>query len=106
MTQKQIRTDLRDIRYYYARKTNLDKVFILVENEVKQKAESYNRLMQSAPPRLFELYFELYVHCHTQVEIAKMWGFCVGYIRNLHQKLCVFLQNAFAEKMKGGEKHV
>ena len=97
MTQKQIREDLKEIRYYYGRKEELDKAILTVENEVVQKAERYNQCVRKAAPRLFELYVELYIHCHTQAELASIWGFCKGYIQSLHQKLCAFFQSAFAK---------
>lgn len=52
MTLKQIREDLRAIRYYYTRKEYFDAVTQIVGNNcILEKAKMYNDAVKSAPPR-------------------------------------------------------
>ena len=51
LTLKQIRDDLKDIRYYYSRKEAFEQGFRVVgSNDIVGKAKRYNTVMQSAPP--------------------------------------------------------
>ena len=57
LTLEQIREDLKDIRYYYARKQIFDAAVQTVGiAEIIAKVERYNRAARAAPPRLFDLW--------------------------------------------------
>ena len=76
LTLKQIRDDLKDIRYYYSRKEAFEQGFRVVgSNDIVGKAKRYNTVMQSALD----------------------WDCCVEYIRRLNKQLCLF----FLEYFKG-----
>ena len=56
LTLKQIRDDLKDIRYYYSRKEAFEQGFRVVgSNDIVGKAKRYNTVMQSAPTRLYDI---------------------------------------------------
>ncbi len=61
LTLKQIRNDLKDIRYYYSRKEALEQGFRVVgTNDIVDKTKRYNTVIQSAPTRLYDIYVGLY----------------------------------------------
>ena len=73
----EIREDLKDIRYYYAHKDVFDSACRAnVRSAVIQKAERYNRIMQN----------------NTQAAFAYDRNYSVNYIKDLNNKLCLFLQ--------------
>lgn len=62
-----IRADLKEIRYYYERKEVFDHAIGGgCFNDVLNKVRRYSHAVQSAPPRLYDLYILLYVKCLTQ----------------------------------------
>lgn len=93
MTLENIRADLKDVRYYYARKEIFDSAIGgLGLNDVVKKVEKYNLAIQSAPPRLYELYIFLYIKNYTQEALANKLGYEPEHIRRLNKKLLLFLQ--------------
>ena len=56
-TIKEIRADLRDIRYYFSRKKSFEKLSGLnIRCEIEEKIKYYNNLMVMANPNLIDLY--------------------------------------------------
>lgn len=89
----EIREDLKDIRYYYAHKDVFDSACRAnVRSAVIQKAERYNRIIEKASPALFDLYVSLYMQNNTQAAFAYDRNYSVNYIKDLNNKLCLFLQ--------------
>ena len=72
---KQIRQDLREIRYYYSKQ---------------------NEAMKRAPIKLYDVYISLYINNNTQEALAFDWDVCCEYIRKLNKSLCEFLQRQLA----------
>ena len=92
---EEIREDLKDIRYYYAHKAIFDTACSNnVHSSVIQKAERYNRVIEKAPPNLFDLYVSLYMQNNTQSSFAYDRDYSINYIKDLNNKLCLFLQRA------------
>lgn len=90
---KQIRQDLRDIRYYYSKQKMFDGlVNSLGQNDIVERAAIYNKAMQKAPIKLYDVYISLYINNNTQETLAFDWGVCCEYIRKLNKSLCEFLQ--------------
>ena len=92
MTIEQVRKDLREIRYYYSRKKELDYALDTVENSAIQcLLEKYNKVMKLAGIRLYSVYINLYVHNMTQSAMAASENVCPGYIKLLNRNLIKFL---------------
>ena len=92
-TLAEVREDLKDIRYYYTRKSDFDKAFMETgENLIILKVKCYNQAIRNAPPKLYDLYFSLYIDCHTQESLSDKLGFTPEYIQMLNKKLIKFLQ--------------
>ena len=93
MTLNEVRADLRDIKYYYARRKMFDQTSCIVgKNAIMEKVEMYNACVCSAPPRLYDIYVSLYLNNHTQESLSDNIGYSVEYISKLNSKLIKFLQ--------------
>lgn len=94
----EIRKDLRDIRYYYARKDMFDESFSNTgDNCILQTVKLYNAAVCAASPRLYELYVELYLKNKSQASVASEHGFTVEYVQRLHTKLIKLIQNQLSK---------
>ena len=92
-----IREDLKNIRYYYARKKLFDEAFQSTGmNEIVEIVNQYNELIKSAPPKLYDLYVSLYLKNHTQESLSDELGYTQEYIQMLNKKLLKFLQTKLA----------
>ncbi len=94
-----IRKDLKEIRYYYVRKSLFDDAvkrtgFV---NDIKDKVYRYNEVMRKASPRLYDIYYSLYIKNHTQESLSEELGYTPEYIQVLNKKLLKFLQSAIKE---------
>ena len=88
-----IREDLREVRYYYARKELFDETFKSISmNTILEKVYRYNDAIRTAPLRLYDLYVCLYTKNYTQLALALELGYTPEYIQMLHKKMLLFLQ--------------
>ena len=95
-----IREDLKDIRYYYARKEIFDSVISDVGlSRVWDTVEQYNRAILAAPARLFDLYVCLYIKGYTQEALSIELGFTPEYVQMQHKQMLLFLQSCFEESV-------
>ena len=94
ITSEQIRSDLREIRYYYARKEKLDDASHSTGAlPIKTIAEKYNSIVREAPLRLYDLYACLYLRGKTQEAISIELGYTPQYIRKLTNELFLYFRN-------------
>ena len=55
-----IRSDLKEIRYYYSRKAMFDECKnIVIGSSIMEKVRRYNQAGKTAPPRLYDMYIML-----------------------------------------------
>ncbi len=89
-----IREDLKDIRYYYIRKAMFDEATAVTgkTNDILKLVNLYNEAMQKAAPRMYDLYYSLYVQNHTQESLSEQLGYSADYVHKLNKKLVKFLQ--------------
>ena len=96
ISPERVRRDLKDIRYYYARKAILDSVKGDVGiNKVRSMVDRYNKLILNAPLYLFDLYVCLYVKGYTQDKMAVELNVSSQYIHSQNKKLVEFLQSHY-----------
>lgn len=87
-----VRNDLKDIKYYYSRKNLFDKAVTITNgNEIVDKVNTYNEIMKSASPRIYDLYYSLYVINHTQESYSNELGCTPEYVQRLNKQLLKFL---------------
>ena len=98
---QKVRDDLKEVRYYYARKELFDEAFAKIgKNKVLSKVERYNQAVASAPPVLYDIYINLYVRNYTQEALSIEMNYTPEYIQMLNKRLVLFL----VEKLKEGWK--
>lgn len=89
-----IREDLRNIRYYYSRKDQMSESAKIVGTcNILKTVEAYNEIVCQAPPKLYELYFCIYVENKTQETAAEEFGYAREHITRLNKQLLRFIQN-------------
>ena len=92
-----IREDLRNIRYYYSRKEQMSATAKIVgESNVLKTVNEYNEIVCQAPPKLYELYFCMYVENKTQESAAAEFGYAREHVTRLNKQLLRFIQNHLA----------
>ena len=97
MQLSEIRKDLKDIRYYYSRQKLFDEGFRATgHNEIMEKVQKYNDAISSAPLKLYDVYYSLYVKNHTQESFSDELGYTPEYIQMLNKKLLKFFQAKFS----------
>ena len=96
ISTERVRRDLKDIRYYYARKAILDSVKGDVGiNKVRSMVDRYNKIILNAPLYLFDLYVCLYVKGYTQDKMAVELNVSSQYVHSQNKKLVEFLQSHY-----------
>ena len=96
ISPERVRRDLKDIRYYYARKAILDSVKGDVGiNKVRSMVDRYNKMILNAPLYLFDLYVCLYVKGYTQDKLAVELNVSSQYVHSQNKKLVEFLQSHY-----------
>lgn len=99
LSEKTIRKDLKDIRYYYSRKDIFEKASIcLGENAILEKIENYRKAVRSAPPKLYDLYALLYLENNTQNSASEKLSYTIEHISRVNSQLIKFLQKNLENK--------
>lgn len=102
ITAKEIRDDLKEIKYYYARKDQIDKASAnMGRNSIYDKVEKYNKAICKAPLRMFDLYVGLYQENNTLESLADSICYSFEYVAKLNQKLVKFFEKILNEEEKG-----
>ena len=98
-TFKEVRDDLRNIRFYYANYDKFQRAFEHIgQNSVIDTVNEYNVAIKRAPPKLFGLYVSLYTKNNTQAATANEMNFSESYIQKQNDKLIGFLYDYFRNK--------
>ena len=99
MLQKQIRQDLKQIKEYFhyyemIKRAVRNNTVIQMEQLVKR----YIQLIQNAPKRLGDVFYELYVGDKTQKKLSQEWNVTEKYIQILNKRLIVWLEQAMTQE--------
>lgn len=104
VTEKEIKNDLKDIKFYYENYEVFCNATDLVgANKVVRTAEKYNEAMTYAPPRLYKLYLYLYCRRSSLKSVAYDLNYSVIYIEKLNKQLLNYLYQYFTTN---GESNV
>ena len=91
-TLRQVHSDLKEIRYYYAKRDMFESASkCIIESGIVEKVSRYNRAMANAPPRLYEVYYCLYVSCLTQAQFAEKLQCNPSFVKRRNGELCAYL---------------
>jgi len=94
MTLDEIRKELKEVRYYYANRERLCKLFKEFEyNSVYEKAKKYEYAIKTAPIMLYDLFFETILFGKTQDAVSKEWHYTIEHVNRLNKKMLIHLQN-------------
>ena len=92
ISEKIVREDLENIKYYSVRRYVLDSYLKdFGENNIVTLAEKYNKVMESAPIKLYHLYVLRYLKGCTQEDAANEIGFAVNSIQAMQNSLILWL---------------
>ena len=98
----EIRTTLSDIRFYYANIRSFKNASRYIgENRIVKTAEKFNKAIENAPPKLYELYIHLYTNNGTMASVATELNYSIGYINKLNNSLVKYLYNFFNKNEEG-----
>ncbi|MGN1223199.1 MAG: hypothetical protein ACI4T1_03620 [Christensenellales bacterium] len=101
MTREQIRQDLKDIRYYYSRKSVIEKGFLNTGKiNIDEVVEKYNKAICKANPQMYDIYISLYLENNSQESLADKFGYCVQHVSKLNCKLVDFFKKEFDKEEK------
>ena len=93
ISEKIVREDLENIKYYSVRKYVLDSYLkAFGENNIVDLVEKYNKAMESAPIKLYHLYVLRYLKGCTQEDAANEIGFAVNSIQAMQNSLILWLR--------------
>lgn len=101
MTKREVKADLQDIRYYYTHKAMFDKAENTgFKNAVVKKTERYGSYMSRASPKLYTLFYALYIEGKTQRATAMEWNVTEGHIKNVNRQLHLYLLEEIGKEEK------
>lgn len=96
MTAADIRNDLREIKYYYSRKENIDQSANETgKSQIYALVDKYNRAICEAQCRLYDMYVAIYMNNLSVTEFADSVSYAPNYVFKLHQQLIKFFENKF-----------
>lgn len=102
MTLDQVKSDLKEIQYNYAKQKKLDGASRTIgASKITKKVELYNEAVRNAPVKLYEVYVSLYVNNNTQLTLSFDWDCSLEYVKRMTRKLRLFLKN----QLEGGEQN-
>lgn len=96
MISEQVKTELREVKYYFSRKANMDALSKNAgESSAKALADKYVNAIRQAPAKLYDLFGCLYIQNKTQEAVAMELCYSDEHIRRLTKDLI----NYFAKKI-------
>ena len=85
---KQIRDELKQVRYYYANRQTFDRNMHITGNaKFIEIIKKYNEAIVEAEPLLYNIYASLYLENNTQMSLGEIWGYSQEHICYLNNKL-------------------
>lgn len=97
MTIEEVKSDLKQIRYYYAHEKEFEGATrIIGGSAILEKIEKYNTMIRSVPSQLYYTYLSLYVRFNSQTMAAEDMDCSVGHVKRLNKELCEFFQKQTA----------
>ena len=97
--REQIKSELIEVRYYYARAEIFERAFDSIGKcGILEKVAKYNEAICKAPIMIFEIYDMLFVHYRTHEEAAEILGYSPNYIYKACVKLYDYFEKYFSKE--------
>ena len=78
ISKDEIRTTLSDIIYYANIRSFQNASRYVGENRIVKTAEKFNKAIENAPPKVYELYIHLYINNGTMASVAAELSYSIG----------------------------
>lgn len=96
---ERIRQELEEVRYYNANRERFQRAEALVgKNRAVYAFEKYNSLIQTASPKLYEVYVALYVHGWTHEVTAAELNYSENYVYKTNRSLIEYFEDALTRR--------
>ena len=96
---ERIRQELDEVRYYNANRERFQRAESLIgKNRAVYAFEKYNALIQTASPKLYEMYVALYVQGWTYEVTAEEFNYSVNYIYKTNKALVEYFAEALVSR--------
>ena len=90
-TEEIVKRDLRELKYYYSRKSNMDELIKTTGTaEILSKVQKYNNYILAASAKMYDVYGCLYIQNKTQKSVAMELGYTQEYVRRVQKKLITY----------------
>ncbi len=90
-TIKKVKEDLSEIKYYYSKIKDFEKISVVVgESDVCKLVARYNKVIRRGSIKFYDLYVSLYVNNNSLSVVAEDWGINYYYVSRLNKQLCDF----------------
>lgn len=97
--RERIRQELEEIRYYNANRERFQRAAELVgKNRAVYSFEKYNSLIQTASPKLYEIYVCLYVQGWTHEATAEELNYSANYVYKANKALVDYFEDALTRR--------
>ena len=93
ISKEQIRSDLKNIRYYYLYHREIEKARQDCNLNFISKVKLYNQMIAFASVPLYKIYHQLYILSETQESTSDKLKYSVEYICKLNSKLIDFFHS-------------
>ena len=89
MTIKEIKEELKEVKYYFQRKKVMDESIgnIGVGKDRIRLVNKYNALADKLPASLYDIYYSLYVRSYTQETLGMELGVTANHICKKHSQV-------------------
>jgi hypothetical protein len=95
-TIKKVKEDLSEIKYYYSKIKDFEKISVVVgESDVCKLVARYNKVIRRGSIKFYDLYVSLYVNNNSLSVVAEDWGINYYYVSRLNKQLCDFFVKEF-----------
>lgn len=96
MLEEQVKNELREVRYYFSRKANMDALSIDAgDSRAKALANKYVKAVAQAPARIYDLFGCLYIQNKTYETIATEMFCSEQTVRRLVKELTDYFARKF-----------
>lgn len=91
MTVEAVKSDLKEVKFYYAHKEIYARALAESKNQILWLVQAYDGWMEKAPAELYALYYSLIVEGKSRDVVTQEWQVSLSYVKSLYNRLCQYL---------------